>query len=63
LVEGGGNLLQSFIESGRWDEVRILTNKELVVNDGLNAPVLTDYILVKEDNIFSDCIQYFRKAQ
>lgn len=62
LVEGGASLLQSFINSEIWDEARIITNKELIINDGLNAPVLNDFVLAKEENIFSDCIHYLRKA-
>lgn len=62
LVEGGASLLQSFINSEIWDEARIITNKELIINDGLNAPVLNDFELAKEENIFSDCIHYLRKA-
>jgi diaminohydroxyphosphoribosylaminopyrimidine deaminase/5-amino-6-(5-phosphoribosylamino)uracil reductase len=39
LVEGGASVLQSFIESGLWDEARIITgDKELGL--GLVAPKL-----------------------
>lgn len=40
LVEGGARLLQSFIDEGYWDEVRIITNEELLVEGGIAAPVL-----------------------
>ncbi|MFT4153437.1 bifunctional diaminohydroxyphosphoribosylaminopyrimidine deaminase/5-amino-6-(5-phosphoribosylamino)uracil reductase RibD [Parafilimonas sp.] len=39
LVEGGAKLLQSFIDENICDEIRIITNKDLVVKDGLPAPV------------------------
>jgi diaminohydroxyphosphoribosylaminopyrimidine deaminase/5-amino-6-(5-phosphoribosylamino)uracil reductase len=41
LVEGGSLLLQSFIDAGYWDEARVITNTELVLENGYPAPVLT----------------------
>lgn len=38
LIEGGGQLLQSFIESGLWDEARVITNQALQLGDGVPAP-------------------------
>lgn len=40
LVEGGARLLQSFIDEEMWDEVRRITNPQLMVATGLPAPVL-----------------------
>jgi diaminohydroxyphosphoribosylaminopyrimidine deaminase/5-amino-6-(5-phosphoribosylamino)uracil reductase len=37
LVEGGAQVLQSFIESGLWDEARIITG-DLELGQGLSAP-------------------------
>jgi diaminohydroxyphosphoribosylaminopyrimidine deaminase/5-amino-6-(5-phosphoribosylamino)uracil reductase len=37
LVEGGAQVLQSFIESGLWDEARIITG-DLELGLGLSAP-------------------------
>jgi diaminohydroxyphosphoribosylaminopyrimidine deaminase/5-amino-6-(5-phosphoribosylamino)uracil reductase len=42
LVEGGRQLLQSFIDAGCWDEVRIITNTELKTGSGIPAPQLPD---------------------
>ena len=39
LVEGGAKLIQSFFEAGLWDEARVITNRNLYVADGLDAPV------------------------
>ena len=33
LVEGGAKMLQSFIDEGLWDEVRVITNRQLTLND------------------------------
>lgn len=41
LVEGGGKLLQSFIDAGLWDAVRVEINEALSVGDGVPAPVFS----------------------
>ena len=52
IVEGGRYLLDSFIESGLWDEARIfICNKTFT--DGNEAPKL-DGKLIAEDNIHGD---------
>src|SRR6185437_14369043 len=38
MIEGGSNTLQSFIDAGLWDEARIITNKELIIENGIAAP-------------------------
>ncbi|MBC7848967.1 MAG: bifunctional diaminohydroxyphosphoribosylaminopyrimidine deaminase/5-amino-6-(5-phosphoribosylamino)uracil reductase RibD [Chitinophagaceae bacterium] len=40
LVEGGTQLLNSFIDSGIWDEARVIVNKKMVIDDGIKAPHL-----------------------
>ena len=59
LVEGGATLLQLFINNNYWDEARVITNKELIVNKGVSSPVLTNAVLVKNEIIFSDIISYY----
>ncbi|NTS40504.1 bifunctional diaminohydroxyphosphoribosylaminopyrimidine deaminase/5-amino-6-(5-phosphoribosylamino)uracil reductase RibD [Flavisolibacter sp. BT320] len=61
LVEGGSQLLQTFIDSGAWDEARVITNEDLVVGKGLPAPVLTGAILQKKQTVFSDTIRYYHR--
>lgn len=41
LVEGGATLLQSFIDENLFDEIRVITNTDLAIEDGLDAPVLS----------------------
>jgi diaminohydroxyphosphoribosylaminopyrimidine deaminase/5-amino-6-(5-phosphoribosylamino)uracil reductase len=58
LVEGGAQLLQSFIDQGIWDEVRIITNTVLSIPEGLDAPLF----LLKPVNIeklHTDHIHYY----
>jgi diaminohydroxyphosphoribosylaminopyrimidine deaminase/5-amino-6-(5-phosphoribosylamino)uracil reductase len=60
LVEGGAQLLQSFIASCQWDEAIVITNTQLRAGDGIVAPELGKAALVKEINYATDSIQYFR---
>lgn len=60
LVEGGAKLLQSFIDEGIWDEARIITNEELIINEGLSVPVLKNAGEVSEQKILSDRIIFIR---
>ena len=38
IVEGGARTLQSFIDDGLWDEIRVETNLAMCVGDGTQAP-------------------------
>ena len=60
LVEGGANLLQSFIDENYWDEARVITNTSLVIADGVKAPVLKYAALFFTEQIFTDTIQYYQ---
>lgn len=62
MVEGGAKLLQSFIDEGLWDEARLISNEQLIINNGLNAPVLKNNRLCKEQKIENDKISFFRNA-
>lgn len=59
VVEGGSKLLQSFIDAGLWDEARVITNEELIIDNGLAAPVLKNKLLSDEQKIGTDLISYF----
>ncbi|MEY3436108.1 MAG: hypothetical protein RL335_564 [Bacteroidota bacterium] len=62
LVEGGVLLLQSFIEAGLWDEIRITTNKDMLSPRGLTAPALPDAFKVDEISLGSDVITTYRQV-
>lgn len=62
LVEGGAQLLQSFIDEGLWDEARVITNEELTVTEGLPAPVLSNEQLRSSDVLQTDTIRYYRNG-
>ena len=59
IVEGGAKLLQSFIDQGIWDEARIIKNEELIINNGLTAPVLKDAKKIFEQKFLSDLIEVY----
>lgn len=63
LVEGGAKLLQTFIEEGAWDEARIITNEELMIDEGLSAPVLQNHQLVHSQSFCSDVIRIYKNKQ
>ncbi|MEO6964096.1 MAG: bifunctional diaminohydroxyphosphoribosylaminopyrimidine deaminase/5-amino-6-(5-phosphoribosylamino)uracil reductase RibD [Puia sp.] len=60
LVEGGAKTLQSFIDSGLWDEARVITNNELEIPDGPDAPLLQNAMLLKTEQYYSDTIRYWK---
>jgi diaminohydroxyphosphoribosylaminopyrimidine deaminase / 5-amino-6-(5-phosphoribosylamino)uracil reductase len=61
LVEGGRKLLQSFIHAGTWDEMRIITNEEMIITDGLSSPEFHDAKFSGAETFGSDTIRYYRK--
>ncbi|HLA53793.1 MAG TPA: bifunctional diaminohydroxyphosphoribosylaminopyrimidine deaminase/5-amino-6-(5-phosphoribosylamino)uracil reductase RibD [Flavitalea sp.] len=63
MVEGGARLTQSFIESGYWDEARIITNESMIVEVGVAAPQLKDHVFVKEQSSGQEKIRYYRHLQ
>ena len=62
IVEGGAQLLQSFINEELWDEGRVITNQQLVVADGLAAPQLSKAVQMSEQIIGSDGIVYYQQS-
>lgn len=60
LVEGGVLLLQSFLDAGLWDEVRIITNKDIMAPGGLTAPALPEAVKVDEYTLGADVITIYR---
>lgn len=58
IVEGGRQLLQSFIDMGVWDEA-IVEESQQRVGTGVNAPVLTNNIALKEEYLLKNrCTTY-----
>jgi len=60
IVEGGAMLIQSFIDKGYWDEARVITNEELLIKDGIPAPVLKNTRLLNTEKLLTDEIRYYK---
>ena len=62
IVEGGGVTLRSFIDSGRWDEIRVEINTALTVGRGTPAPALPSEAVIADRQIDGDnIITYYYK--
>lgn len=63
IVEGGRQTLQSFIDRGLWDEIRIET-APLMTEEGTTAPLLpADVSLEKEEQYGDRVIRWYRKNE
>ena len=62
IVEGGARLLQSFIDEGIWDEMRIISSAALEIGSGLVAPRPENAILVHNEEILTDTIEIYQKG-
>lgn len=59
IVEGGVQLLQSFIQENLWQEARII-HCALTLNEAtLDAPKIDTKLLIHSEPLVGDCIQYF----
>lgn len=69
LVEGGARLLQSFIDEGVWDEVRVITNQHLKLNgegennNGLAAPTLKNTMEAEVVKLHGDIVEIFKPKE
>lgn len=50
VVEGGAQTLRSFLETGLWDEIRVETALDRMIEDGTRAPLLPgDLVLAQQE--------------
>lgn len=59
MIEGGRQMLETFISIGLWDEARILTGNKFF-GKGLSAPVLTGGTLVETTEFDKDLLQILK---
>lgn len=62
LVEGGAKTLQYFIDAGFWDEARVITNEKMVIENGIAAPEMKNFLFVNQARYFSDVINYYENG-
>ncbi len=60
FVEGGRQLLQSFVDAGVWDEARVITNTAMIAGGGLRAPLLKEQALLQTSTIDTDEITVYK---
>jgi diaminohydroxyphosphoribosylaminopyrimidine deaminase / 5-amino-6-(5-phosphoribosylamino)uracil reductase len=60
LVEGGARLLQSFIDQRMYDEIRVITNEELRMPEGLSAPVFSQAEKIAGSRLVTDRIDVYK---
>ena len=63
LVEGGAGLLQSFINNNYWDEAKVISNHNLKIEDGVNAPQLRNNNIISKENYTKDLISTYQNIQ
>ena len=63
LVEGGARLLQSFIDQNYWDEARVITNEQLLIKNGINAPKLKNSSLGCIKKATGDQLAFYQPAK
>ncbi len=61
LVEGGRMLLQSFIDSALWDEIRVETNPALYLHAGVPAPQLPQNVKKEKYQCFGNLIEHIKR--
>ncbi len=61
FVEGGRQLLQSFIDEGAWDEARIFSGRQFFGN-GIAAPIIRNVKSRKQINIGSELLYRIRNT-
>jgi len=59
LVEGGTTLLQSFIDSDLYDEIRVITANNLYLQSGIAAPNFQHAQLTDKQTLINDTIHTF----
>lgn len=59
IIEGGQKTLQSFIDTGLWDEARVFETK-IELQQGVSAPILKGFSKISTILIDSDCLHFYQ---
>ncbi len=63
IVEGGAETLKQFIAKDLWDEIRVETNPNLTVEQGVAAPeILKNAMLVSSESFDGNTIKVYERA-
>ncbi len=63
IVEGGSKMLQTFINAALWDEAMVITNTNLLLQNGIQAPLLSNEIHLQQKQILTDTISLYKQQQ
>ncbi|HEY8733813.1 MAG TPA: dihydrofolate reductase family protein, partial [Puia sp.] len=63
IVEGGTKLLQSFINEGVWDEMRVITNTQLIIDEGVSAPDFRNANHRSTESFGTDSVAYYTNTK
>lgn len=64
IVEGGAETLKQFIAKDLWDEIRVETNPNLAVEQGVAAPEIpTNAVLTSEDTFDGNSIKLYQRKE
>jgi diaminohydroxyphosphoribosylaminopyrimidine deaminase/5-amino-6-(5-phosphoribosylamino)uracil reductase len=62
IVEGGSKLLQSFLDDENWDEIRTITNNELIIPEGIPAPDIKNLKFLRSESFGTDTVSYYKRS-
>jgi len=61
MIEGGAKTIQSFLDAGLVDEIRCITNLELILNTGVIAPQFTNFSKTSRQIMENNAIDFYHK--
>ncbi len=59
LIEGGASLLNSFLSMNFWDEAYIIRSNTKLINQGIEAPILSPALCQEIEQLGNDSIEYY----
>lgn len=58
VIEGGAQILKSFLQANAFDEIRLLRSKKLIIDEGLSAPKI-DFLPKYEEDLLDDTLTVY----
>ena len=63
IVEGGSKMLQSFIDAALWDKARVITNEKMIIENGIDAPQMKNFLFEHEEKYFNDSLRFYKNGR
>jgi diaminohydroxyphosphoribosylaminopyrimidine deaminase / 5-amino-6-(5-phosphoribosylamino)uracil reductase len=61
IIEGGTKTINEFISANLWDEAMVITNTEMKLCKGIQAPILKNEKLFETKNILTNKIDFYKQ--